>query len=139
MMSGQLRVVLDNNLIVSRMIFPRGTAAAVFDHVYDTCVMLLSEPVLMELRDVAGRSKFDRYLKISERQDFVERYASATKLIPISETVHDCRDAKDDKLLELALSGRADVIVTGDVDLLCLHPWHGIEILTPADYLTRLG
>jgi putative PIN family toxin of toxin-antitoxin system len=120
------------------MIFPRGAAAVVFDRVYDSCVMLLSKPVLIELREVAERPKFDRYLKIAERQDFVERYASATKLIPISEAVRDCRDAKDDKFLELALSGRADVIVTGDVDLLCLHPWRGVAILIPADYLAQL-
>jgi predicted nucleic acid-binding protein len=54
-------------------------------------------------------------------------------------TVRDCRDPKDDKLLELALSGRADLILTGDEDLLVLHPWRGVSILTPSAYLQSIA
>lgn len=46
-----------------------------------------------------------------------------------------CRDPRDDKFLELAVNGRADVIVSGDKDLLALHPFRGIPILTPAEFL----
>ncbi len=46
-----------------------------------------------------------------------------------------CRDPKDDKFLEVALSGKADLILTGDADLLTLNPWRGIAVLTPAEYL----
>jgi len=48
-----------------------------------------------------------------------------------------CRDPKDDKFLELALNGRADAIITGDADLLALHPWREVAIVSPADYLRR--
>jgi predicted nucleic acid-binding protein len=51
--------------------------------------------------------------------------------------VSDCRDAKDDKYLELALAAGADMIVSSDEDLLVLHPWRGIPILSPADFLAR--
>ena len=54
-----------------------------------------------------------------------------------STLVRECRDPKDDKFLELALNGRADLIITGDADLLVLNPWRGIEIVTPREYLTR--
>ena len=57
------------------------------------------------------------------------------EFVPIIQVVHDCRDPKDDKFLEVALNGRADVIITGDADLLALHPWREIAILTPAEYL----
>ena len=50
-------------------------------------------------------------------------------------SIRACRDPKDDKFLEVAVHGSADVIVTGDSDLLDLHPFRGIAILTPADYL----
>lgn len=50
-------------------------------------------------------------------------------------TITICRDPKDNKFLELALSGQADLILTGDDHLLSLHPWRGIPILTPQDYL----
>ena len=139
MMTKPQRIVLDINLIISRMLLTRGVAAAVFDLVYDSCFLLTSEPVLAELREVAGRAKFDRYLDVATRREFVDRYAAAARLIPVMHTVRDCRDPKDDKLLELALSGRADLILTGDEDLLVLHPWRGVSILTPSAYLQSIG
>ena len=51
--------------------------------------------------------------------------------------MRDCRDPKDDKFLEVALNGRADLIVTGDADLLRMNAWRDIEILSPADYLKK--
>jgi putative PIN family toxin of toxin-antitoxin system len=57
-------------------------------------------------------------------------------MVPIIQVVRECRDPKDDKFLELALNGRADLIITGDADLLVLNPWRGIEIVTPREYLT---
>jgi len=59
----------------------------------------------------------------------------AAEPVEIKTRIRACRDPKDDKFLEVAVDGRADAIVTGDHDLLELHPFHGIAILTPADYL----
>jgi putative PIN family toxin of toxin-antitoxin system len=58
-------------------------------------------------------------------------------MVPITHTIRECRDPKDDKFLELAVNGRANVLVTGDKDLLALHPFRGIPILAPAQYLSR--
>jgi predicted nucleic acid-binding protein len=52
-------------------------------------------------------------------------------------TVRECRDPEDDKFLEVALGGKADLILTGDADLLTLNPWRGIAILSAAEYLKR--
>jgi predicted nucleic acid-binding protein len=49
--------------------------------------------------------------------------------------VKGCRDPKDDKFLEIALNGHADLIISGDKDLLDLNPFRGIPILSPAGYL----
>lgn len=49
-----------------------------------------------------------------------------------------CRDPKDDKFLELAVSGTATHIITGDDDLLSMHPFRGIAILSPQQLLTQL-
>ena len=49
--------------------------------------------------------------------------------------VHACRDARDDKFLELAVSGRAAYIISGDDDLLVLHPFRDIAIMTAAEFL----
>ena len=56
-----------------------------------------------------------------------------------SERVTDCRDAKDNKYLELALASGAGAIVSGDADLLVLHAWRGTRILRPANYLAEAG
>jgi uncharacterized protein len=50
-----------------------------------------------------------------------------------------CRDADDDAVLACALAANASMIITGDKDLLVLHPWRGIHIVKPADALQRLG
>ncbi len=50
--------------------------------------------------------------------------------------VTECRDPKDDMYLELALAAGAEIIVSSDDDLIVLHPWRGVRILRPADYLS---
>jgi predicted nucleic acid-binding protein len=54
---------------------------------------------------------------------------------PIIYSIQACRDPRDDKFLEVAVHGQSDLIVTGDGDLLALHPFRGIDILAPAAYL----
>ena len=61
---------------------------------------------------------------------------AAVWLKPVTR-VTDCRDQKDDKYLELAFASGAEIIVSSDDDLTALHPWRGIDILRPADYLQR--
>jgi len=60
----------------------------------------------------------------------------AAERVEPAEIVRECRDPKDDKYLAPAAAGRADVIVSSDArHLLSMHPWRGIAILSPADYL----
>jgi putative PIN family toxin of toxin-antitoxin system len=81
------------------------------------------------------RQKFSRIRSFGERRELLAVYGLLFEPIEITESIQDCRDPKDNKFLELALSGNADFIITGDADLLSLHPWRGIAILSPADYL----
>jgi len=55
--------------------------------------------------------------------------------VMITERIVACRDPTDDKFLELAVSGNADLILSGDKDLLTLHPFRGIPIVTPAAFV----
>lgn len=59
----------------------------------------------------------------------------AAELVVIAEQVVACRDPTDDKFLELSVNGRADLIVSGDGDLLALHPFRGIPIVAPAAFV----
>ena len=95
----------------------------------------MSEDTLTELVDVLARPKFDRYA--SRRPTTPSACWGIVRVIPITQRITACRDPKDDKFLDIALNGDARMILTGDNDLLELHPFHGIEILKPADFLNR--
>jgi putative PIN family toxin of toxin-antitoxin system len=68
-------------------------------------------------------------------QEWLREVLAAAELVPITERIAACRDPKDDKFLELAVNGKAEVIVSGDGDLLDLNPFRGIPIVTPATFL----
>ncbi len=61
-----------------------------------------------------------------------------TEKISVTSVITDCRDPKDNKFLELAIDGNADYIITGDSDLLILHPYRGISIVTTSEFLSLL-
>jgi putative PIN family toxin of toxin-antitoxin system len=90
-----------------------------------------------ELREVLWREKFLRLRSDAEASQFVSAMFDRCQAVNIVRTISECRDPKDDKFLELALNGEADVIISGDIHLLEMHPWRGIAILKPAHYLAR--
>jgi uncharacterized protein len=130
------RIVLDTNVVVSGLLFPGSALESALLRAQKG-IVLSSDATRLELIVVMSRSRFDRYVAREIRQRLTAQYVNATQLIDISAPIRACRDPRDDKFLEVAVHGRADAIVTGDLDLLALHPFHGIEILTPADYLAR--
>jgi len=129
------RLVVDTNVFVSAIILPRSSPRQVVDRALDQGLLLLSDATVGELREVLSRSKLDRYVSREERALVLAQIGRTAEFVPIIQLVRQCRDLKDDKFLEIALNGRADVIITGDADLLTLHPWRGIEILSPKQFL----
>jgi putative PIN family toxin of toxin-antitoxin system len=98
--------------------------------------LILSQEVEDEYREVLFRPKFDRYASVERRQRFLDIILVAAETIEPIEIVRECGDPKDDKYLTLAAAGKANVIVSSDVhDLVSMHPWRGISILSPAAYL----
>jgi putative PIN family toxin of toxin-antitoxin system len=125
--------------VLAGLLAPNSKSNRLISHLYPTSEILLSIATIAELEDVFRRPKFDRYQDVDMRLNFLWSYLEAGKTIEVTDFVADCRDPKDNKFLELALSGMADFIITGDTDLLSLHPWRGIAILSPAEYLERIG
>jgi uncharacterized protein len=82
-------------------------------------------------------SRFDRYLSAELRNQFLVDSVNLVERVEIVESIAVCRDPKDDKFLELAIAGNANFILTSDQDLLVLHPFREIKILTPADFLNE--
>lgn len=66
---------------------------------------------------------------------FLAAFIRDAKVVDITEKLTDCRDPKDNKFLELAISGNATCIVSGDSDLLTLNPFRGVAIVTPQEFL----
>jgi uncharacterized protein len=131
------RVVVDTNVLVSRLILPQSVPAHALRRVELQARLLVSEATMYELADVLARPKFDTYVNLEDRRQFIRQLGGIAEFVPIIQIVHECRDPRDDKFLELALNGKADVIITGDEDLLKLHPWREIAILSPLNYLKR--
>jgi putative PIN family toxin of toxin-antitoxin system len=130
-----MRCVVDTNVIVSASVFAASVPRQAVEKVLRNSVLLFSDFTMDELKDVRFRSKFDRYVSREERALFLAQLSAAAEFVFIIQTVRECRDPKDDKFLEVGLNGRADVIITGDEDLLALHPWRGVGILSPASYM----
>jgi len=129
------RIVVDTNVFVSAIVLSGSIPSQAVDKALDDGILLFSEATLAELDEVLSRPKLDRYVSPERRRFFLGQIASTAEFVPVIRLVRECRDPKDDKFLEVALNGRADLIITGDADLLVLHPWRGIEIVAPATYV----
>ena len=136
-MRARERIVADTNCLVSRLLLPSSVPGDAVRRAADSGLLLASEATMNELADVLARPKFDRYISLADRQQFLRLLGRVAEFVPTVYPVRECRDPKDDKFLELALNGRAHLIITGDADLLALHPWREIAIVTPARYLKR--
>lgn len=101
-------------------------------------ILAFSQAVFDEMAEVLSRPKFARILTEDRRREALELLAAAALWVDAAEKVEDCRDAKDNRYLELALAAQAAVIVSGDEDLLVLHPWRGVRVLRPAQFLAEL-
>ncbi len=97
--------------------------------------VLSSSRIRNELREVFCKPKFDRYIERESRLRNLEEMIEDMESVLVTERVRLCRDLKDDKFIELAFAGQANFLITGDSDLLALHPFRGVAILTPAAYL----
>jgi putative PIN family toxin of toxin-antitoxin system len=131
------RVVFDTSALIGVLTKPEGICNDALIIGVEQCRLLASEETLAEFVFVARRDKFDKYASRAEREYILTQYAKRVEKVTISVESTDCRDPKDNKFLSLALSGDADIIVTGDDDLLVLHPYKGIDILTIRDFVDR--
>jgi putative PIN family toxin of toxin-antitoxin system len=137
-MKDRKRYVFDTNVIVSALLFKQSTPGQAFHTALDHGSILISWPTLKELVEVLNRKKFDRYLLQEEKECFLDTLVQETILIEITENVSICRDPKDNKFLELAISGDAACIVSGDNDLLDIGYFRGTPIIKPDKFLVYL-
>ncbi len=130
-----MRFVIDANVLISALLFKDSKPRQAFDKALDCGELIISIPVLSELNKVLNRKKFNKYLSESDKKAFLALLFKEALLEDPVETIRVCRDAADDMYLELAVSGGAKFIVSGDKDLLVLNPFRNIRILTPEQFL----
>ncbi len=131
------RWVFDTNALVSRLLVPSSVPAKALQKGLESGYLLVSDETLDELVEVLARPKFEKYVSAGERRRFIELLGRVAIRVEILRPIHACRDPKDDKFLTVAVGGSADALVSGDGDLLDLHPFLGIPILTPAAFLAE--
>jgi uncharacterized protein len=132
------RFVLDTNVIVSAVLSPRSVPRQAFDRAFLLGTVLGSDSILVEVDDVLRCPKFERYVSEDERLQFLAKFVGDAMIVEVKDVVTDCRDSKDNKFLELAVSGGANYIISGDADLLVLDPFRGISIVTPQVFVSQL-
>lgn len=132
------RLVLDTHVLISAALQPNGSPRAVVEMIRAARgVLLFSDETFDELQTRIHRAKFDTYVSHNRRSVFLVQLEAASEWVSIIGAKLGCRDPEDDKLLETALMGEADCIVTGDQDLQVMSPFHHIPILSPTDFLAQ--
>jgi uncharacterized protein len=134
-----LRCVFDTNVLVSALLLPDSKPRHALDRALQEGKVLVSFAVLAELHEVLSRKRFRRYVNEVDVRSFLAALVRETQWVVADVQIQACRDPKDDKFLELAVSGQATHIVTGDADLLALNPFRGVKILAPHRFLEIRG
>jgi putative PIN family toxin of toxin-antitoxin system len=136
-----MRAVVDTSILVRAIIRPQGTVGPVLLRLRRSeYTLLYAQSLLEELVDVLDRPRLREKYRLSEQDIWtvVGLILLRGEAVAPTKRITACRDPKDDKFLEVAVAGKADVIVTGDQDLLVLHPYAGIPIVLPSTFLRML-
>lgn len=136
----KLRVVADTTTVISGLLW-RGVPFAMLLAARDRYELLTTNELLAELDRTLRRPKFDRRVAWAGQTvaELVEELSSLVQIVTPSQTVVEIRDPDDLKVLQAAIGGRADLIVTNDTDLLVLGSVEGVGIVRPVDLLHTLG
>ena len=118
-----MRVVIDTNVWISRLLLAHSVAARAVDKALEEFEVVVSEASVDALADVLSREKLDRYVSVRDREEFLRRLLQVTTMVSVLSEISDCRDPKDNRFLAIALDSQSERIVSGDADLLALNPW----------------
>jgi putative PIN family toxin of toxin-antitoxin system len=128
-----LKVFFDTNIFISALVFPGSVAEkAIFKIIEGEDILLISKQILQEILSVLSK-------KFSGDKEAISRVA--VNLSEIAEMVNPTvrirvlKDEPDNRILECAVSGKADVVVSGDKKMLKLKKYEGVKIISLKEYL----
>lgn len=123
-----MKAVIDTNIWISFLIGK--LLAGLDDYILDNQLeVVISADQLEEITNVLKRPKFRLHFSTNDIEEFLSLLYKTARIVEIHHTIKDYRDEKDNFLLETAIRGRADYIVTGDKDLLVMNPYRGKKII----------
>jgi uncharacterized protein len=138
-MSSDKYIVVDTSVLISALLKPHSIPAQALEYARTHFKIAVSTETLTELTKVLSRDYLARYRTVDERETFLVLYSELAEIIAVTEHVTDCRDPKDNKFLDLALTANARILVSSDSDLLVLHPYRNIDIVTPSMFLQMMA
>ncbi len=128
-----MNVVIDTNIWISYLL---GSLLHDLDEkiLSKEITIVVSEEMLKELSEVSSRPKFKDIFTAKRIKELLSLLDSYAIVVSPSQKVDICRDKKDNFLLEVALEGKGDYLITGDEDLLVLKTFHSAKIIRPKDF-----
>ena len=129
-----MRVVVDTNVFVSAALKDKSLPAMAIHIIEQRGLLLKSIATEQQLLEVITRPYLSSLIS-SSTQAWFKSMLSKAEAVTIIKPIVACRDPTDDKFLELAVNGQADLIISGDTDLLVLNPFCGIPIIQPAIFV----
>ena len=136
-MKSRRRIVFDTNALISAAILQNSISNHALTLAAAQFEIVVSDATWIEFETRIERPKLFRYFGNLEaqREEVVKTIGRVVKHVVVQTTITDCRDPDDNKFLALALDSAAEFIVTGDRDLLDLHPWRDVQVLTAGDFV----
>jgi len=133
-----LKIVVDTNVLVSSLL-EIGPSKMITDLWIDGRFELITSPKLFnELLTALKKPKLANRVSQADIDNFSSLILADATIVTPAHTINICRDPKDNKVIECAIQAKANIIATGDKDLLILHPFHGIDIIPPAEVIKRI-
>ena len=129
----RVKCVVDTNVLISAAL-TKGAPFRIVEHLIKNNALIFSKETISELSSRITQPKFDKYVSAEDREAYVNNLILSADLVIIDNLIQGCRDRDDDKFLETAVKGDAQFIITGDQDLLAIHRFEGIEIVTVQEF-----
>ena len=136
-----MRLVLDTNVVASAMLWGGNPMLLLQARRERQAELYTSTPLLAELTDILGRSKFEKKVSASMLtvDQLVDRYAELAQVVRPTPTPRIVSDPDDDVVIGTALAAKADLLVTGDRPLLSVEKYQGVRIVSVAEALELIA
>lgn len=131
--------MIDTNVLISAALSSKGAPAKLVHYCLENGALVFSAATFEELRTRLYKPKFDPYITIEFRNKLLHDFNASAVWVEISKVGKYCRDRDDDVFIETALQSNADLLISGDQDLLTAKSVKNVRIVSPAQVAKLLG